>query len=390
MASAPLTHPWPSPTLVAPTTRSARSERERWPATASRRALLRLALSVPYVALAAVTTVRGVTSGVNQQLEANGDLIRWGSRDFGSFIGYLYPPIPTAIARVLPGGVAALAWAGALAAGVILHVAWERLQQLDTPPWLQAVLLVCFGATPAFGFLATEDLSRFVGLGLFAVAAGAFVRFVAAGDTEAGFLCGLTLGIAVACDPVALVYAACLGAAAPAAGLRYGGTRQSAGASVLVITFPAVGALAGWTFLQWRFTGSPFGWLVDSPGVLDFPNGVWPELWSSIENTGRALLLSPLFVLTQLLVVRRRPETLLVALLPLVGLTVSLWLGLRVAGGHAVVLLGLVGLMSVPRAPSPRMAALVAVTAVASLVAITLRVALSNSVIHDWLVALTG
>lgn len=352
--------------------------------------LLRLALSVPYLLLAALTSARGVTSGANRYLEESGALIRWGSRDFGSFIGELYPPIPTAIASILPGGVATLAYVGALAAGGILHVAWERLQQLDTPAWLQAVLLVCFGAAPAFGYLATEDLARFVGLGLFAVAAGAFIRFVAAGDTEAGFLCGLTLGVAIVCDPVALVYAACLGAAAPAAGMRYGGTRDSAGAAVLVITFPAVGALAGWTFLQWRFTGSPFGWLVDSPGVLDFPDGVWGELVNSVGNTGLALALSPLFVLTQVLVIRRRPEMLLVALLPLVGLTVSLWLGLRVAGGHAQVLLGLVALVSVPRSPSRRVATSVAVAAVAGLVAVTLRAAFSDNLINAWLVELAG
>lgn len=340
--------------------------------------------------MAALTSVRDLTSGVNRDLEANGDLIRWGSRDFGSFIGHLYPPIPTAIASVLPGGARALAWVGALAAGAILLVAWERLHHLDVPRWLRAVLLVCFGASPAFAYLASEDLSRFVGLGLFAIAVGGFVRFVAVGDTEAGFLCGLTLGLAVACDPVALVYAACLGAAAPVAGMRYGGTRESAGASVLVITFPAAGALAGWTFLQWRFTGSPFGWLVDAPGVLDFPDGAWTGLVNSAGNTAQALALSPLFLVTQLVLIRRRPETLLVALLPLVGTTVSLWLGLRVAGGHAVVLLGLIALMSVPRSPSRPLAAVVAVAGLANLTAIYLFTAFSDHLIHGWAVDLVG
>lgn len=301
----------------------------------------------------------------------------------------MYPPIPIALASLLPGGAAALAVVGALVAGTILHALWERLHLRESPAWLTFALLVTFGSTPAFAYLATEDLTGFIGLGLFAIAVTGFLRFATQGDTEGGFLCGLALGVAVACDPVALVYAVCIGAAAaPVAWGRYRGSTGAARASALVIAFPALAAVAGWSFLQWRFTGSASAWIRDLPGAFEFPDGVAGGLADALRRVGVGLLLSPLFVVTQALLVRRRIEALLVAALPVVGLVVSLWLGLRAAAGHAVVLLGMLAVLSIPRRPPPRLAALLGLVAVAGWIAVVVRLEATSGVVHDWTTAL--
>jgi hypothetical protein len=352
---------------------------------------VRLALSLPFMALATLIAARDLASGSNVRLEQSGSVIAWGSRDLGNFIGVLYPPIPIAIASILPGGAAMLGFVGALAAGVMLHVAWERLRLREVPGWLIVVLLVTFGATPAFAYLSTQDLSGFIGLGLFTLAVSGFLRFATDGDTEGGFMCGLALGVAVACDPVALIYTVCLSlAAAPVAWQRYRGETHAVRASALVIGFPAVGAVLGWTFLQWRFTGSAFGWLTDAPGTFDFPEGVWGGLADSFRRGAIGLLISPLFLLTQSLLIWRRREAVLVAVLPVVGLSVSLWLGLRTASGHTIVLLSLLALMSVPRKPSKLMASLIASTAVLGFALVFYRITSTDNVLHEWLSAVAG
>ncbi|MEO5898534.1 MAG: hypothetical protein ABIR68_00220 [Ilumatobacteraceae bacterium] len=362
-----------------------RADTRHWPQTASARWAVRVALSVPYLGLAAFLTAQQLTSEVNTRLEASGHLIQWGSRDLGSFIGVMYPPGPIAIASVLPGGAVALSWVGALLAGVVLHAVWERLLVRGVSGWLIAVLVVCFAATPAFAFLATEDLSGFLGLALFAVALTAFLRFAAEGDTEGGFVCGLSLGLAIACDPAALIYALCLaGAAAPVALHRYRGQRHSAQASALVIAFPAVSALAGWTFLQWLFTGSPLGWLTHDPNVFAFRSGVLGDLAATGRTMAIGVLVSPLFVISQVLLIKRRREAMLVAVLPLVGSGLALWLGLRVASGHTVVLLGLIALVSVPARPSRATSIVLAASAIATLGLVIGWVVASNGLLHVW------
>jgi hypothetical protein len=366
-----------------------RSDIQRWPLTAPRRWLLRVALAVPYFVLAAITTSKDIASAVNVRLEESGALIEWGSRDLGAFIGDMYPPIPIAIASLIPGGAAALSWVGAAFAGILLHALWERLHVRGVRSWLIIVLLVTFGASPAFCYIATQDLSGFLGLGLFAVALTGFLRFATQGDTEAGFKCGLNLGLAVACDPAAIIYAACLGvAAAPVALSRYRGEHHSVRAAALVIAFPAMAAITCWAFLQWVFTGSWFGWLTDDPNVFAFEGGAWHSLGDSLSKVLIGLSASPLFIATQVMLIRRRFEALLVALLPLVGTMLGLWLGLRYANGATIVLLGMIGIVSVPRNPSLKVSTLLAACAVAGFALVSLRLTLPSGPVKDWLYAI--
>jgi hypothetical protein len=157
-----------------------------------------------------------------------------------------------------------------------------------------------------------------------------------------------------------------------------------------VIAFPAVAALLGWTFLEWRFTGSAFAWVRDLPGAFEFPDGVAGGLGDAVRSVGIGLAISPLFVVTQVLLIRRRIEAVLVAALPVLGLMLSLWLGLRAPAGHSVVLLGILAVLSVPRRPSRTTAAVLAGVAVAGWVAVVLRLESTSNAVHDWTAALLG
>lgn len=377
----------PSPRLSRRLSRSA--EIPRWPQAPAARWAVRAALAAPYLVLAAVLTAKGLTSAANARLETSASAVQWGSRDLGSFIAKIYPPVPVAVASALPGGTAALSWAGALVAGLSLHALWERLHLREVPGPLIALLLASFAAMPAFAYMATEDLSGFLGLGLFAIAVTGFLRFAADGDTEGGFVCGLALGLAVLCDPAGLIYAVFLGlAAAPVAWHRYRGRRHSAGASALVIAFPAIASLASWTFIEWRFTGSALTWLTSDPQALRFPNGVWAALGDAAGRVGAGVVLSPLFIVTQVALIRRRAEAALVAVLPLAGSIVAMWVGLRLADHHIVVLLAMIGLTSVPRRPSTTMSLTLAIAAVLGFVAVASLDVAGHGLIADWVQAL--
>ena len=349
----------------------------------------RLGLGVPVLLVAAVASLgTPLDLEVNGRLEQAGRQVAWGSADFGAFIGRLYPPLPVAVAGLVPGGAAWLSVAGALVGGVAVHALLERLRSRQVPGWVIAVLITGFVANPAFLQLATEDLADFVGAGLFVIALVGFLRFAVDGDTHGGFLCGLALGLAAACTPVTVLYAAFLGlAAAPVAAQRYH-EPYSARAAALVVTFPAFGALAGWTFLEWRFTGSATGWLRAAAPAVGLPGEKLATLGASVRTVAIGVATSPLFVATQLLLARRRRGALVITVLAVAALVAGLWLGLRQASGYSAVLLGAVALCSVPSRPSAPVSRIVAATGVAGWIAIWLWAAVADDRLGRWTDAL--
>ena len=97
-----------------------------------------------------------------------------------------------------------------------------------------------------------------------------------------------------------------------------------------------------------------------------------------------------MFIVTQIMLIRRRFEALLVALLPLVGSVLGLWRGLRYANGSTIVLLGMIGIVSVPRRPSLKIATLLAACAVVGFALVSLRLALPSGQVKDWLDAIAN
>ncbi|GAB7042651.1 MULTISPECIES: hypothetical protein [Catenuloplanes] len=360
--TAPFTPEWPprAPSTTTQRPRRARTAQSERRAGTVRHWAFRFLLSVPFVALAALWT--GDVSA-NEAIERDGTIIEWGS-DRLNFVSELFPPLPAAVAGLAPYGTRGLGVAGALLAGVTLGVLWDRLRRYGLPVWLAAVLLTGLGAMPGFGALAVSDFRGFATVALLAVALAGMVRFAADGDTGGGFACGLAMGAAVMCDVSAVLFTVMLAVTSVVIIRRrgFGGAAAApglAGATALVITFPAASALCGWAFLEWRFAGTFFQGLRETPwgpnvitgGSAALAEQPWREL-------GEAVLRAPVFAAVLLLALGTG-RWVLALLLPvpplLVGLAVAL--GMPLTPEEALLVLGTAALVT--PMPSGKVAAAV-------------------------------
>jgi hypothetical protein len=349
--TAPFRPEWPplAPSTVTPRPQRIRTQEKerRARAAGSRRWMVWLALSTPFVALALFYTG---DVAANTETERIGAYIRWGSDDL-SFASRLFPPVPAAVAGLTPFGTRGLGVAGGLLAGVVLGVLAERLSK-TLPVWLVGVLLAGLGAMPAFGVLAVSDFGGFAVVALLSVGLAGMVRFVADGDTGGGFTCGLAMGAAVMCDLSAVLFTIMLAAScALIIRLRgFGGAEPAPGlirASALVIVFPAVSALAGWTFLEWRFAGTFFQGLDGRWGPNVITGGLAALAAQPWRELGEAVLRTPVFLAVLVLgVLHRRWLTVLLLPAPplLVGLAVAL--GLPLSPPEALLVLGVTALVA--------------------------------------------
>jgi hypothetical protein len=351
-----------------PTVLAERWQARRWPATLSRRHLLRLALCLPYAALAAWIGVRGVSSPVAADLEHQARPLALGSNNLG-FLAHAYPPVPVALARIIPSA-ASLAIVGAFCAGGVLHLCWERLVRAQVPGWLIAVLLLGLGGAPIFWFNATENIVGFLGLACFAVAMAGVLDFMFSARTSGGFAAGLSLGLAVLCDPSALVYAASLMLAAPfLAWERFRKERYTQRSTLAVIAFPTIALVGAWSFLEWRFTGAVWHPLSVAPEAFHFPHGVLSGLSRSASRVGWEILCCPVFIVSAVFVLFRRPIAFVGFLAVPLDLTIAAWLGLHPATGQGLVLLNLLGVLAVPSRPGRGQSLTLAVAAAAGIAA---------------------
>lgn len=324
----------------------------RWPASFSNRALLRLALCFPFLALALWADHRGVSSAINVALVRQAAPVTLFSSNL-AFLAHAYPPIPTALAAIAPGAAGGLSILGAFAAGGLLHLCWERLVRAEVPRWLIALLLVGLAGTPVFWFNATENLVGFLGLACFAMAMAGMLDFLFSARTSSGFVAGLGLGMAVLCDPAALVYAAGVMVAAPLlAWERFRRDPHAAASTIAVLIYPTVAFLAAWAFLEWRFTGAVWHQLAVAPHALSFSDGPYGGLTATARHVGLQLLCAPAFIVSAALVLRRRPIAFIAFLAVPLDLILSSWIGLHMQSEQGLVLLNLLGVLAVPRRPA--------------------------------------
>lgn len=336
---------------------------QRWPESLSQRTLLRLLLCLPYLALAVWADHRGFHSTINTGLAAQGEPVALFSSNL-DFLAQAYPPVPTVLAAIVPGGVGALAVLGALATGGLLHLCWERLVRADAPGRLIAALLLGLACMPAFWFNATQNLVGFLGLALFAITLAGMLDFLFSGRTSSGFAAGLSLGFAVLCDPAALVYALSVAVAAPfLAWERFRNDPQAIASTMAVLLYPTLMFLTAWAFLQWRFTGALWHEQPIAPHAFRFPHGVLGYLGTRSERIGLQVLCSPVFLLSAFLVLRRRPIAFVALVIVPLDLIATVWLGLRATNLQGLVLLNLIGVLAVPTRPPRIVCALYLVAA---------------------------
>jgi hypothetical protein len=330
---------------------------------------LRLVLCLPFVALGAWVDTRGVVSAVNASIAHDAQSFVFGSTGLG-FLAHAYPPIPVALAKIVPGAPGSLAIVGALCAGGLLQLCWERLVRAQVPGWLAAMLLVGLAGAPVFWFTVTENLPGFLGLACFAVAMAGMLDFLFSARTSGGFVAGLSIGLAVMCDPSAIVYAASLLLAAPfLAWERFRHEPYAIRSTLAVLAFPAVALMAAWVFLQWRITGSVWHTLAIAPNAFRFPYGVLDGLSRSASLVGWQVLCSPVFVVSAALVLWRRPIAFCAFLVVPLDLVVAGWLGLLTSTGQGLVLLSLLGVLAVPTRPGRIPSILLAVAVPVGIVA---------------------
>jgi len=292
----------------------------------------------------------GVAAPRNAQLHAHAAALTWTS-GLG-WVSQSYPPLTLAIARVLPGGAFTLTLAGAICAGILVQLTIERLVLRSVPLRVAPLLVAGIVFTPVFWYAATQDFTAILTLTLLSVALTRLLDFVVNRSTESGFVAGLAFGAATMCAPAVPVFALAGGLATVLVSSETPREREfaRARAAVAVVVFPSVAALAGWMFLQWRFTGSWVESFVhQSPGFFSFKEGVIGSLDRAVSITTHDLVLAPLLVVTGAFVLRRRPLGSLACALPVVCVIADQWLGVPLSQTATVLLLAVMGLTVLPQ-----------------------------------------
>ena len=335
------------------------------------------------MALGVWANVRGFESSTHRTFAAQAAAVRAGGPDLAG-LEAAYPPLPTLLAGLVPGGSLGLSVVASLFAGCTLHLVWEQLVRRDVPTLLIGCLLLPLFAVPAVAYAASQSVAGIVLLSMLAVAVHGFVRFTVNRDTEAGFLTGLALAAAFTVDPIAIFYALALGTATWF--LTQERLPSATRATVAVIVFPTVFAVLSWTFLEWRFTGGVFGTLVANPDVFAFHTGAFG---AAATTVGASLLHVPLFVAVAVVFAVRRPLALVGYLTVVPASVVAVWIGLRYTPVTAYVLFTLVALLSVPRAPGRHTGVALGVVALVQLLLAWVWPPTSPG-FADWLAAVTG
>ena len=293
---------------------------------------------------------RGFVSAPNTALEVNAALAR--STGLAG-LRWAYPPVPTFLASVVPGGPLGLALVSSILAGVAMASLWHRLVQRRVPLALSILLLASLAAVPAAIYGATQDIAAFAGLAFLILALDGFVRFIVDRETRGGFQAGMMLALSFGCDPVALVYAAALAGAAPLlARTRYREDPGAAVATASVLLFPVGAAAAAWAFLEWRFTGAVFATVRHNGTFVHFPDGVVRGLGIALRDTATTALHVPVYVAVGALLFARKRIAVAGYALPLAGLVFAQWVGLTYTNTTAFMLLAAIAILTVPARPS--------------------------------------
>lgn len=349
---------------------------------------LQLGLAVPLIALAAWADSRGFVSATHRTFEAQAAAVRAGGPDLAG-LGAAYPPAPTLLAGLVPGGTMGLSVVASLSGGYTLHLVWEQLVRRGLPTVLTGCLLLPLFGVPAVAYVASQSVAGIALLTLLAVALHGFVRFTVNRDTEAGFVTGLALAGAFAYDPIAVFYTLALGTGTWfIAADRFRVETAGARATVAVIAFPTLFAVLAWIFLEWRFAGTVFGTLAANPDVMTFRTGVWPSLGTALATVATGLLHVPLYLAVGVLYAVRRPLALVGYLVSVPASVVAVWIGLRYTLVTEYVLFTLLALLALPRSIGRRSRAVLATVALGQLVLAWVWPPTSPG-FTDWLAAVT-
>jgi hypothetical protein len=350
--------------LALPTPRLSprRSAADVWPIRGLERWLLRIALALPFVLVALFSRSSPWVADANVALSARADAVQWGDTEL-HWTAEVFPPISAAIQRL---------------AGVLVRRGFGL--------WATTAVLGTLVLTPPLYYLAANDLEALLGIALLVIALDGVASFVEDRSTEAGFRAGLALGVAVMVDPGAWLYALTLGAVAPFIAGRAGQLGRGANrATVAVLLFPAVAAVAFWLYVSWWFSADPLGGMENAASAGWFVGGVGSSAASAAVSILLGIVSVPLFWVAAGFRVARDPASLIAPGIAVVGLFLSLWFGLRQSSGQTYVLLtALYVLLLAVRRPTGARRGLIVGVAVVQVALLWALVLGGDSVLGQW------
>lgn len=372
--------------------RVARAQRKPvsiWPRSARNRWLIRAAVTVPVLAiLLTIARLDPSPWTSNDALAARGELIDWGSGDL-SWVAGVFPPLSAALSSLLQGNGTAFLVVASVVIGLTMQRCMGVLRRRKFSWPTTVLVLATVVLSPQLYFLATRDLQSILGLALLLLALDSLEVFVVRRATEQGFWAGIALGVAVMVDPSMWVYALIVAAVGPLIADRSGHLGQGAHtATALVLAFPAAAALSFWIFVSWWFTSDPLAVLRGFANPW-FPGGVGASAKAAGVVFVLALLMSPLFVIAVLVRIRLGQHRVLIApAIALLGLFLSLWLGVRSPGGHSyLVMVILYVVMLSPFRPTSKRQSLIRAAAMLQLLLAWLAPLLrgDQSIVGQWI-----
>jgi hypothetical protein len=368
--------------------RPKRTRLDYFPRDPLRRWLLRVALGLPFLAVAILNSVHPAGVSVNAGLLENVARIPWGSAN-ATWIGDIFPPISTAIAVVTPGGRLGLSIIGAVAAGIVLQKVVEILAQRRVPMSTTALLVIALGVNPLFFYTALENLPAFLGLSFFGLALADIVRFVSWGSTQSGFRAGLLLMLATLTDPSAVLYVVAAVVAASFLRLSRTGQRGARLAHTLVIAFPAAAAMVSIWLLGIMFLREPLGRAATD--VFAGDQSRLDSLVSVVQTPYGALLIASVATAWLMALVIHRPGGIIVATLAFAALMAGFVLGLvpPESSGNTFMMMTMLCIALIPTARVQGATRLVALIAVAQIAIVWIAV-IDRPAILDWLATLIG
>ena len=345
----------------------------------------RLALAIPtlWVGWRAEMGTTAELNTPNQQLLDNVAAIDWTRADI-AWVGDIFPPVSTLLAAAIPGGRTGLAIAGALMAGIFLQKVLEIMVQRRVPVSTTVILLVALSVNPLFAYTATQNFAAFLGLAFFGLGISDVLRFVVWGNTQAGFRAGMLLMLATLSDLSGLLYVLTAALAAPF--LRLGRTYTSGArrANVTVVVFPTLAAISSLTFLNWVFTGDPFGAV--GARLLDGTAERWVALMGLYATINGLLLVAPVLSAWLVALIVRRPGSIIVSTLVFIAINLAYLGGLLPSGsaGNTFIVMTLLAIALIPTAKSVPTIIMIDVVAVIQIL-IAWAAAYNRTSVIDWM-----
>lgn len=357
------------------------------PRTVGGRWVVRVLLATPYALLAWVGSLNPLADTPNAQLIARVGGISWDRAD-ASWIGEIYPPIPTLLAALAPDRLL-LGLVGALVAGALLQRVLEIMVQRRFRITTIVILMIALGANPLFAFTTTENVAAIIGLTLFGIGLADLVRFITWRNTSSGFRAGILFLCAVLADQSGLLYVATAAVTAPFLRLARAGQRGARAANVLVIVYPAAAVLASLSMLNWFFLGTPFGNFVQNLEENAVPAS---DLMHTVFATPTGwLLIAPVLCTWLIALILRHPGAIVVSTMVFAAILLSRIVGLipNNSAGNTFIIMLLMAIALIPTARTAVTNVLVNLVAVLQ-IGIGWTAGFTNRIVLEWMSQLSS